>query len=72
MVGDDQTQRRTLAAVIPQHQVRLVQEPLSIPVRQDAGCAPPQVQLIQHNGQLQAIDILCSCGERIRLRCVYS
>ena len=38
-------------------------------------CVPrgePQVELIRDRGVLQAIDVICTCGKRMRLRCVYS
>jgi hypothetical protein len=38
-------------------------------------CTPagqPQLEMIRDGDILRAIDVICSCGKRIRMRCVYS
>ncbi|MDB5312207.1 MAG: hypothetical protein JWO38_6409 [Gemmataceae bacterium] len=32
----------------------------------------PKVQLIREDGVIRAIDVTCTCGERVRIRCEYS
>ncbi|HKI37322.1 MAG TPA: hypothetical protein VKA46_36045 [Gemmataceae bacterium] len=34
------------------------------------GCAP-QIELVRDGEVIQAIDVTCSCGQKIRLRCLY-
>jgi hypothetical protein len=36
-----------------------------------ASSQEPDIQLIQENGQLKRIVVVCSCGERIELECAY-
>jgi hypothetical protein len=31
----------------------------------------PQIQLIRDGNVIQAIDVTCTCGQKIRLRCQY-
>jgi len=31
----------------------------------------PKIQLIREEGVIRAIDVTCSCGEKIRIRCEY-
>ncbi len=33
-------------------------------------CAP-QIEVIRDGDVIQAIDVTCTCGQKIRLRCVY-
>lgn len=37
------------------------------PARQE-----PKIQLIREDGIIQAIDVTCGCGEKIRIRCDYT
>jgi hypothetical protein len=32
----------------------------------------PKIQLIREDGIVRAIDVICGCGERIRVRCDYN
>lgn len=32
---------------------------------------PAQVEVIRDGDVIQAIDVICSCGQRIRVRCTY-
>lgn len=58
--------------VIPAQCVRVSGEPARVPVPGVTESAEPKVELIRQGDVVQAIDITCSCGERIRLKCVYS
>ena len=44
-------------------------ESISIPVGPSAEEA--DVQVIRQNGQIQAIDVTCTCGRRTRILCEY-
>lgn len=57
--------------VVPGHCVRLSGEAsVSIP-RNGAGAAEPRIELIREGDLIKAIDVTCTCGQRIRLRCIY-
>lgn len=32
----------------------------------------PKIHLVREDGVVRAIDVVCSCGERIRILCEYS
>ncbi len=59
--------------VIPASRVTRAGQPLCIGAAEtgDKPEAGPLVELVRANGVIQAIDITCCCGERIRLRCTY-
>jgi hypothetical protein len=59
--------------IIPGRLVRLSGE--AARVGAPAPCPPdsePHLELIRDGDVLQAIDVICACGKRIRLRCVYA
>ena len=33
--------------------------------------SPPRIELVREDGVVRAIDILCGCGEKIRVICEY-
>lgn len=51
--------------------VRVIVEttPVKIPTRCDA--AKPLIEVIRDGDIVQAIDVTCTCGKKIRLRCTY-
>jgi hypothetical protein len=60
-------------SVIPGRLVRVSGEPAFVGARavtDEPG--QPRVEMIRDGDILRAIDVVCSCGKRIRLRCVYS
>lgn len=65
--SDDKGQR-----VVPAGRVRDsgVRVKLSIPGH-EAAAAEPVLEVIREGGVVRAIDILCSCGRRIRVVCDY-
>lgn len=72
MDGSKQTiHSDTNEGVISGAHVRLLAEPAPIPVPHAGEPQRPQVHVVQEGGVIRAIDVVCPCGERIRLRCVY-
>ena len=64
--------------VVAGSQVRPTGEAVRISVgKQVAAPAPvvcptqPQIELIREGDVIKAIDVLCTCGQRMRLHCVY-
>jgi hypothetical protein len=58
--------------VLPAEIVKLIREPAQVPVPFLAKASDPHVELVRDAaGAIQAIDVTCSCGKRMRLRCVY-
>jgi hypothetical protein len=61
--------------VIPGRLVRLSGEPARVGAPsacEPAGPREPRVELLRDGGVVQAVDVVCPCGHRIRLRCVYA
>jgi hypothetical protein len=57
--------------VVPGHSVRLSGELARVGVPGKAGTASPRIQVIRAGDIVQAVEITCTCGEHIRLRCVH-
>ncbi len=57
--------------VIPGKLVRLTAEPARVAIPGHEAPDVPRVELITQGDVIQAIDVTCSCGRKIRLRCVY-
>jgi hypothetical protein len=59
-------------AVVPVKKVRLTdqKEKIGIPIN-GAVRVEPAIEEIKENGIVRAINITCSCGERLRLVCEY-
>ena len=59
-------------AVVTADRVKLSADPVRVGVPPAAGGrAEPSVQLVREDGVIRAVDVTCSCGERIRIRCDY-
>jgi hypothetical protein len=58
-------------AVVPGRLVRLAPEPVRVAIPGHGAHAEPQVEIIREGDVIQAIDVVCTCGRRIRLRCLY-
>jgi hypothetical protein len=58
-------------AVIPSQCVRFSRETAHVPVPRRNG-GEPKVELVRSGDRIRAIDVTCSCGQRIRLRCDYA
>jgi hypothetical protein len=59
------------AGVVPGRCVRLSGEVAHVTVPRPGGGPEPRVELIREGDVVQAIEITCGCGQRIRVRCVY-
>ena len=58
-------------AVVPGRCVRVTDEKARVSVPGQSTKPEPHVELIRDGDVIQAIDVTCSCGQRVRLRCVY-
>jgi hypothetical protein len=59
--------------VIPAARVRVSRE--SVPIGGPRPAEPrgePKVHLVRDGGVIRAIEVICACGELIRIRCEYS
>jgi len=65
--GSDSGQR----GVVPGQCVRVVEESARVTIPGQAAAMEPRVQLIREDGVIRAIEVICSCGQRIRLRCLF-
>jgi hypothetical protein len=45
---------------------------IGAPRAADDAPGEPKVQLVREDGVIRAIDVTCTCGERVRIRCDYS
>jgi hypothetical protein len=60
------------AAVVAAGQVRLSGEPVRVgPACAKPGTGAKRVSLVRDGGVVTGIEVICSCGERILLRCDY-
>jgi hypothetical protein len=57
--------------VIPASHIRLGAEPVALCVPGLQPSEQPQVNLIREGDVVRAIEIVCTCGKRIVLNCVY-
>jgi len=63
----------TSRGVVPERLVRVSGEVARVGAPTASSPArEPQLELIRDGEILRAIDVVCSCGQRIRLRCVYN
>ncbi len=58
-------------ALVPGRCVRLSDETAHVAIPGHQAASQPRVDLIRDGDEIQAIVVTCTCGERIRLRCVY-
>jgi hypothetical protein len=58
--------------VVSGHKVKVGSDAPRVTVgRQPATPAQPQVEVIREGDVILAIDVICSCGQRIRVKCEY-
>jgi hypothetical protein len=69
----DEGQTGSGGLVVPAAQVRVSDEavPIGAPSRGES-VGEPKIQLVREGGVIRAIEVICSCGELIRIRCEYS
>ena len=58
-------------AVIPADEISLVGTPLCVGAEAGGHASGPTVELLREGNVIRAIDITCSCGQRIRVHCSY-
>jgi hypothetical protein len=68
--GERSEAKHGVRGVVPGSCVRVTGETTRVAI---PGSSPtePQVEVIRQGDVIQAIDVVCTCGQRIRLRCVY-
>lgn len=59
------------SSVIPASHIRLLGEPLPVGAPGHEPCAEPQVSVIRDGEVVRAIEVVCTCGQRVVLDCVY-
>jgi len=57
--------------VIPASHIRMLGEPLPVGALRETPCPEPQVNVIRDGDVVRAIEVVCTCGKRIVLDCVY-
>ena len=58
--------------VVRAARVRVGGEPVRIGAPAPQGASPePTVRIVREGDVIQALEVTCSCGERIRIRCEY-
>ncbi len=61
----------TSRAIVPGQCVRVTGEKARVPIPGHETLAEPKIELIRQGDSIEAIDITCTCGQKIRLRCLY-
>lgn len=51
--------------------VRLSENPARVGAPGHEAPPPPRVELVREGDVIRAIDVYCSCGQHIRLHCLY-
>lgn len=51
--------------------VRVSGDPARVGVPGHEAAAEPRIELVRSGDVIQAIDIFCTCGQHIRLHCLY-
>lgn len=59
------------ANVIPAQRVQVVQTRVPTVVAHEACLGEPRITIIKEGDTVRAIEVVCLCGEVIRLDCVY-
>jgi hypothetical protein len=59
-------------AIVPGQCVRITGETTRVRIPGQCTSPEPRVELIRNGELVEAIDVTCACGQRMRLRCVYA
>lgn len=69
----DEGQTGSGGLVVPADRIRVSDEVVSIGAPHPGESrGEPKIQLVREGGVIRAIEVICSCGELIRIRCEYS
>ena len=63
--------RRYVEGVLKKREIRLGQ-PRTIGTESDAPAQAPQARIAQQNDTGATLEVVCSCGRRMQLRCDYA
>ena len=69
--ADTSSGEYTSRAIVPGEHVRVISEAARVVVPSGAGGCEPRLDFIRDGDVIQAIDITCPCGHKMRLRCLY-
>lgn len=58
--------------VVPAARVRVSGEAVRIGPARPAGEPEPQIQIVREGDVIQMIQVVCTCGEQICIRCDYA
>lgn len=58
-------------ALVPKHRVHVASERTRIGRPADTKPAEPEIILIRNGETVEAIEVVCTCGQRIRMKCVF-
>lgn len=58
-------------AVVPGHRVRLTKDRLRVGAAHHDDKDEPQVLLIRNGDAIEAIEVICTCGRKTRLNCIF-
>jgi hypothetical protein len=71
MAGGSQDRDGGKRRVIPGPRIKVVGETRVPGPHDHGGAAEPRVEVIRDGDVIQAIDVTCTCGKRIRIHCEY-
>jgi len=63
--------RRTTTAIIPGRRVVFAGGSAHVRIPAETTSKEPQIEVVRENDMIRAIDVTCSCGQKIRLVCDY-
>ena len=69
---DDAQQDHSAHTIVPGRYVRLGGDAARILIGRPDTPGEPRIELIRSGDVIQAIDVTCTCGHRVRLRCNYA
>lgn len=67
----ESTGHKHYARIVPHHRVLVKPEMTRLAVPGQENQAEPEVILVREGEVVKAIEVVCGCGRRIRLKCVF-
>jgi hypothetical protein len=67
----DTTGQNETSRIVPQHRVHMKHDYTRVAVPGQDQANEPQITLIRDGDTVKAIEVICTCGQRIRLNCVF-